>query len=187
MASIVEKETGVSSERKRVAGVFINRLRKGMKLQSDPTIIYGLVGGKGKLGHPLRQSEMRKKTGFNTYHIAGLPPTPIANPGSNAIEAVLNPADTKDLFFVADGTGGHAFAPTLKLHNKNVRAWRKIEVKKRAEKKRQEAEQKRLAALEKNSLKTGKPVQGIKLTGAPTAIISKNGWGNVPLPVRKPQ
>jgi len=191
LASIVEKETGIASERKRVAGVFINRLRKGIKLQSDPTIIYGLVGGKGKLGHPLRQSEMKKKTGFNTYHIAGLPPTPIANPGSKAIEAVLNPADTKDLFFVADGSGGHAFAPTLKQHNINVRAWRKVEAKKRAEQKRKIAEKNRAALLEKKTqekkaVALPKPVKGIKLTGAPIAINGKNGWGNVPLPVRKP-
>ncbi len=188
LASIVEKETGISSERRRVAGVFINRLRKGIKLQSDPTIIYGLVGGKGKLGHPLRRSEMKKKTGFNTYQIAALPPTPIANPGSKAIEAVLNPADTKDLFFVADGTGGHAFAPTLKEHNKNVRAWRKVEAKRRIEKKRREAEKKRLDALAKKSAGTGKPVQGVKLTTTSSAIISKNGWGNnIPLPTRNPR
>jgi peptidoglycan lytic transglycosylase G len=190
LASIVEKETGRSSERKRVAGVFINRLRKGIKLQSDPTIIYGLVGGKGKLGHPLLRSEMNKKTGFNTYHIAGLPPTPITNPGRLSIEAVLNPADTKDLFFVADGTGGHAFAPNLKLHNENVRNWRKVEAKRRLEQKRKEAEKKRLAALENQQKpKEEKTIPSISLS-KPEAISPKNqnGWKNdIPLPVRKPR
>ena len=193
LASIVEKETGRSSERKRVAGVFVNRLRKGMKLQSDPTIIYGLVGGKGKLGHPLRRSEMAKKTGYNTYQINGLPPTPIANPGRKAIEAVLNPADTKDLYFVADGTGGHAFAPTIKGHNNNVRKWRKIEAKRRAEQKRKEAEEARLAALELKqkaaAKETEKTIPGVSVTGdAPTQAIIPNGWGNdIPLPTRKPR
>ena len=188
LASIVEKETGVSSERRRIAGVFVNRLKKGIKLQSDPTIIYGLVGGQGKLGHPLLRSEMKKKTGYNTYQIDGLPPTPIANPGRKAIEAVLNPADTKDLFFVADGTGGHAFAPTLKLHNKNVRQWRKIEAVRRAEKKRKEAEQKRLAALEKKQQVEEKVLPGVTLSSSETAkILPNKGWGNdIPLPTRKP-
>ena len=127
LASIVEKETGRSDERSRVAGVFVNRLKKGIPLQSDPTIIYGLVGGKGKLGRGILRSELTKETPYNTYKIKGLTPTPIANPGRAAIEAVLNPAKTNDLFFVADGTGGHAFAPTLAKHNQNVVAWRKIE------------------------------------------------------------
>ena len=195
LASIVEKETGRSSERKRVAGVFINRLRKGMKLQSDPTIIYGLVGGKGKLGHPLRRSEMAKKTGYNTYQINGLPPTPIANPGRKSIAAVLNPADTKDLFFVADGTGGHAFAPTMKGHNNNVRKWRKIEAKRRAEKKRKEAEQARLAALETKAERPQKDTPENRIPrGKQLPIkrqcksIAANGWGNdIPLPTRKPR
>lgn len=202
LASIVEKETGRSSERKRVAGVFINRLRKGMKLQSDPTIIYGLVGGKGRLGHPLRRSEMKKKTGYNTYQIQGLPPTPIANPGRKSIEAVLNPADTKDLFFVADGTGGHAFAPNLRLHNKNVSNWRKIEAERRREKKRKEAELKRLAKLEKQKIIPQKSMPGITVTppGQTPLQASKLSvalekpsskatsiWGNdIPLPTRKP-
>ncbi len=127
LASIVEKETGVASERRRVAGVFVNRLRKKMRLQSDPTIVYGIVGGKGTLGRPIRKSDIAQRTEYNTYQIDGLPPTPIANPGKAAIEAVLNPADTKDLFFVADGTGGHAFAETLEEHNRNVSRWREIE------------------------------------------------------------
>ncbi len=127
LASIVEKETGVKGERGRVAAVFINRLRKNMRLQSDPTIIYGLVGGQGSLGRPIYKSEIKKKTPYNTYTIKGLPPTPIANPGRKAIHAVLNPAQTNDLYFVADGTGGHKFSETLKQHNSAVRQWRKID------------------------------------------------------------
>lgn len=129
LASIVEKETGRADERARVAGVFSNRIRLGMKLQSDPTIIYGLVGGKGTLGRGILRSEIDKVTPYNTYQITGLPPTPIANPGVAAMEAVANPAKTRDLFFVADGTGGHAFAETLEQHNRNVVRWRQIEQK----------------------------------------------------------
>ena len=127
LASIVEKETGRADERARIASVFQNRIRKKMRLQSDPTIIYGLVGGKGALDGPIMQQDLDRETGYNTYQINGLPPTPIANPGRAAIEAVLRPAKTKDLYFVADGTGGHVFAPTLDEHNKNVFRWRKIE------------------------------------------------------------
>lgn len=130
LASIVEKETGLKSERQRVAGVFVNRLKQNMRLQSDPTIVYGIVGGVGTLGRPILRSDISKKTEYNTYQIDGLPPTPIANPGKAAIEAVLNPAETKDLFFVADGTGGHAFAETLAEHNKNVSRWRALERRK---------------------------------------------------------
>lgn len=126
LASIVEKETGIASERPRVAAVFVNRLRKGMKLQSDPTIIYGLTKGV-PLGRGIRQSEIEKATPWNTYVIFGLPPTPIANPGRDALAAVLNPLETDDLFFVADGTGGHVFAATLADHERNVRNWRQIE------------------------------------------------------------
>ena len=113
LASIVEKETSRADERPLIASVFENRLRKKMRLQSDPTIIYGLVGGKGVLDHPITQEELDRETAYNTYKINGLPPTPIGNPGRAAIEAVLKPAKTKDLYFVADGTGGHAFAPSL--------------------------------------------------------------------------
>jgi UPF0755 protein len=127
LASIVEKETGRADERPLIASVFQNRLRKNMRLQSDPTIIYGLVGGKGALDHPIQQEELDRETQYNTYKINGLPPTPIANPGRAAIEAVLRPAKTKDLYFVADGTGGHIFAPSLDQHNRNVAQWRKIE------------------------------------------------------------
>jgi len=127
LASIVEKETGVAEERRRVASVFINRLEKGIRLQTDPAVIYGVTKWQGALGRGLRQSELRKKTPYNTYLIEGLPPTPIANPGREAIAAVLNPEKTDFLFFVADGSGGHAFSRTLKEHNRNVARWRKIE------------------------------------------------------------
>lgn len=127
LASIVEKETGIAGERAEVAGVFINRLRKRMRLQSDPTVIYGITGGLRDLDGPIRRSHLRDKNAFNTYVIRGLPPTPIANPGREAIAAVLNPAQTSALYFVADGTGGHVFADTLRQHNRNVAAWRKIE------------------------------------------------------------
>ncbi|MBK0397693.1 endolytic transglycosylase MltG [Limibaculum sp. M0105] len=127
LASIVEKETGVPEERGRVASVFVNRLKKGMKLQSDPTIIYGLTEGKGPLGRGIRKSELEKGTPYNTYVIDGLPPTPIANPGREAIMAAVNPDETNFLYFVADGSGGHAFAETLSDHNRNVQRWRQIE------------------------------------------------------------
>ncbi|WP_150287102.1 endolytic transglycosylase MltG [Rhabdaerophilum calidifontis] len=127
LASIVEKETGRADERSRVAGVFYNRLGKNMKLQSDPTIIYGLVGGKATLGRGINRDEILRPTPYNTYVITGLPPGPIANPGRAAIEATANPSRTKDLYFVADGTGGHAFAETLEQHNRNVARWRQIE------------------------------------------------------------
>jgi UPF0755 protein len=127
LASIVEKETGRSDERARVAGVFVNRLGKRMKLQSDPTIVYGLVGGKGTLGRGILRSEIDRPTPYNTYVIEGLPPGPIANPGRASLEAAANPARTSDLYFVADGTGGHAFADTLEQHQRNVVRWRQIE------------------------------------------------------------
>jgi peptidoglycan lytic transglycosylase G len=127
LASIIEKETGKVDERPRVAGVFVNRLRKHMKLESDPTIVYGLVFGKGTLGHSISKAELQESTPYNTYIIAGLPPGPICNPGKAALEAAANPATTKDIFFVADGTGGHAFAETLDQHLKNVAHWRDIE------------------------------------------------------------
>ena len=136
LASVVEKETGISSERDVVAGVFINRLRKGMRLQSDPTIIYGVSKGEPLLNKKgqqrgIRRSEIDKKTDWNTYQIDGLPKTPICNPGKDAIAAVLKPAETDYLFFVADGTGGHVFAKTVREHNNNVIKWRKIERRKR--------------------------------------------------------
>ncbi len=127
LASIVEKETGKADERPRVASVFINRLQKRMRLQSDPTIVYGLVGGKGTLGRGILRSELERATPYNTYAIEGLPPGPIANPGRAAIEAVARPSRTKDLYFVADGSGGHVFAETLDQHSRNVVRWRQVE------------------------------------------------------------
>ena len=139
MASIVENETGLADERPHVASVFINRLRKGMRLETDPTIIYGVchaepkrcIGGRlvsaDGTTRAIRQSELDMVTGYNTYRIYGLPPTPIANPGRAALEAVLDPAHTNALYFVADGTGGHVFSATLAEHNKNVAKWRAIE------------------------------------------------------------
>jgi UPF0755 protein len=131
LASIVEKETGRADERPRVAGVFINRINRKMKLQSDPTIVYGIVGGKGTLGRGILRSEITQATPYNTYVIDGLPPGPIANPGRAAMQAVANPSRTKDVFFVADGTGGHAFAETLEQHNRNVARWRQVEASRR--------------------------------------------------------
>jgi UPF0755 protein len=127
LASIVEKETGKAEERTRVAAVFINRLKSKMRMQSDPTIIYGLTGGKGSLGHPLTKSEMEQPSPYNTYQIEGLPPGPIANPGRASLEAAANPARTKELYFVADGSGGHVFSETYEQHQKNVARLRVLE------------------------------------------------------------
>jgi len=127
LASIVEKETGKADERSRVAAVYVNRLRQKMKLQSDPTIIYGLVGGKGTLGRPIKRSEITQPSPYNTYVVDGLPPGPIANPGRASLEAAANPARTRDLFFVADGTGGHSFTETYDQHQKNVAKLRAME------------------------------------------------------------
>jgi UPF0755 protein len=127
LASIVEKETGKPEERTRVAAVFANRLKQRMKLQSDPTIIYGLVGGKGTLGRPILRSEIDQPTPYNTYVIEGLPPGPIANPGKASLEAAANPARTKELYFVADGTGGHAFSETYPEHQRHVARLRAME------------------------------------------------------------
>ncbi|MCT4576206.1 endolytic transglycosylase MltG [Donghicola sp.] len=127
LASIIEKETGIAEERPQVSSVFTNRLAQGMPLQTDPTVIYGITRGEGVLGRGLRQSELRRETPWNTYVIRGLPPTPIANPGLASLRAAVDPADTPYLFFVADGTGGHAFAETLAEHNANVAKWRAIE------------------------------------------------------------
>lgn len=128
LASIVEKETGKADERPRVAGVFVNRLRDNWKLESDPTILYGLYGGKAwQRSRTILRSEKNAPNRYNTYQIKGLPPGPIANPGRKAMEAVANPSRTKDYFFVADGTGGHIFAETLKQHQNNVIRWREIE------------------------------------------------------------
>ncbi len=132
LASIIEKETGRADERERIGGVFVNRLLKGMPLQSDPTILYGIYGGGVQWGKPILQSEKDAKNAHNTYQIRGLPPTPICNPGRPALEAALNPSQHGDIFFVADGTGGHIFSATLKEHNDAVANWRKVEKEMRA-------------------------------------------------------
>ncbi|MGA0614705.1 endolytic transglycosylase MltG [Paracoccus sp. KR1-242] len=127
MASIIEKETAVADERRVVASVFVNRMRQGMRLETDPTVIYGITKGEGVLDRGIRGSELRRRTPYNTYQIPGLPPTPIANPGRASIDAAMDPEDTDFVFFVADGSGGHAFARTLQEHNQNVARWREIE------------------------------------------------------------
>lgn len=132
LASLIEKETGVAGERKQVSSVFVNRLNQGMRLQTDPTVIYGITKGVGVLGRGLRRSELRRETPYNTYVIPALPPTPIANPGRASLLAAAAPDTTPYIFFVADGTGGHAFAVTLDEHNNNVAEWRKIEAERKA-------------------------------------------------------
>jgi len=133
LASIVEKETAKPEERAHIAGVFINRLRKNMRLQSDPTVIYGL-DRRGSLNRAISKSDLKSDNPYNTYRIRGLPPTAIDHPGREAIEAVLHPLENNDLYFVADGSGGHAFSATLRQHRKNVRNWRRIKKKKKLEK-----------------------------------------------------
>ncbi|MEZ5925080.1 MAG: endolytic transglycosylase MltG [Hyphomicrobiaceae bacterium] len=208
LASIVEKETGRADERDRIAGVFVNRLRKGMRLQSDPTIIYGVTGGKGSLGRPIRRSEIDAKNAYNTYQIDGLPPSPICNPGRAAIEAVLNPADTKDIYFVADGTGGHAFAETIRDHQNNVKSWRRIEAKMRAEKKLAAAEAQTATVSDAAQEVSAGPgvlteLEGVDVEQGETTAVAANDAGeeaalapvaatggtpdpSMPLPERKP-
>jgi UPF0755 protein len=146
LASIVEKETGRPEERPLVASVFINRLKRGMRLQSDPTIIYGITRGKGALDRPILQSDIDTVTPYNTYQVNGLPPTPIANPGKASLEAVLKPARSDYLFFVADGSGGHVFASSLAEHTRNVARWRRIERERAAEREAAESEAEKAGA-----------------------------------------
>lgn len=209
LASIVEKETGRADERDRVAAVFVNRLKKNMRLQSDPTIIYGVVGGKGTLGRPITRADIDGKTPYNTYQINGLPPTPICNPGRSAIEATLNPAQTTDLYFVANGTGGHTFSATLKEHNSAVADWRKIEKEARTEAAADAAAPPAAGAQETRAVSrpAPQPASGAQpTTGLPTVTTLNAGGANaasateraavpapdaagdaVPLPVRKPK
>lgn len=167
MASVIEKETGKRDERERVAAVFVNRLRQNMRLQSDPTILYGLFGGQVSWGKPIQRAEIQSRTAHNTYQITGLPPTPICNPGRASILAALRPAETKELYFVADGQGGHIFSETLKDHNSAVTTWRKVEKDIRS----RQAEAK--AATQKTAEAEPAPAQ------ASTA--------DIPLPIRKPR
>ncbi len=193
-ASIVEKETGKNDERDRVAAVFYNRLKKGMRLQSDPTIIYGITGGQGTLGRGLTKADIDTKTPYNTYQINGLPPGPIANPGKAALEATLNPAQTNDLYFVADGSGGHAFSENLKDHNSAVQKWREVE---RLAKAKSGADVKE-EAPDPDVTPIPEPGESVDIVATPateTAPTTKKtsktvtpaSAADVPLPVRKPK
>jgi UPF0755 protein len=190
MASIIEKETGRADERDRIAGVFVNRLSKGMPLQSDPTILYGIYGGAVQWGKPILQSEKDAKNAHNTYQIRGLPPTPICNPGRPALEAALNPSDHGDLFFVADGSGGHIFTATLKDHNAAVANWRKVEKDIRARQAADDKAEEGTAAAPATPV--ANPVKEIPNPPAedaqgPAAVPAKAVASTIPLPVRKPK
>ena len=195
LASIVEKETGRADERHRVAGVFVNRLKKPMRLQSDPTIIYGIVGGQGTLGRSITRDDIEQKTAYNTYKINGLPPGPICNPGRPALEATLNPAKTTDLYFVADGSGGHKFSATLVEHNDAVANWRKVEKDQRAKEAAEEKAEATAAAPGAKPDAAGKqqaaavPNPPAEEPAAAEAAAPAQGVtaSNVPLPVRKPK
>jgi len=176
----VEREPGRADERDRVAAVFVNRIKKNMRLQSDPTIIYGIVGGQGQLGRSITRSDIDEKTPYNTYQIDGLPPTPIANPGRSSIEATLTPASTNDIYFVADGTGGHAFSENLKDHNAAVANWRKIEKDVRAKDPQEAAATQPAIPVPSNA--TAPPPPPTPPPPPPPAPAARN-----PLPVRKPK
>lgn len=178
LASIVEKETGRADERSRVAGVFVNRLRSRMRLQSDPTIVYGIIGGQGSLGRPIARPDIDTRTAYNTYQIDGLPPGPICNPGRSAIEATLDPAKTTDLYFVADGTGGHTFSASLKEHNSAVQTWRRVERDAKAKQAAQQAALPVPTTLQSTDSGAGQ---------ASSADAAKRASIEVPLPVRKPK
>ena len=190
LASIVEKETGKADERQRVAAVFVNRLRKKMRMQSDPTIIYGIVGGRGSLGRSITRTDIDTKTDYNTYRINGLPPGPICNPGRETIEATLNPATSNELYFVADGTGGHTFSETLAAHNAAVQVWRKIERARGAGQERNagpgvaEGDEAADAEAAPAAAPASAEVVPAAATGAATPVAKKS---NIPLPVRKPK
>jgi UPF0755 protein len=193
LASIVEKETGRADERPRVAAVFTNRLKSNMRLESDPTIIYGLAGGKATLGRGILRSEMEQVTPYNTYRIKGLPPTPIANPGRAALEAVLRPAKTNDLFFVADGTGGHVFAEKFDEHLKNVAKWRVVEKEMRAKEEEEAVKQAATTAGAAAGQAAGggtasAVIPGVAITSAANeAVGDEDPNGGIPLPTRKPK
>ncbi|HET6322590.1 MAG TPA: endolytic transglycosylase MltG [Hyphomicrobium sp.] len=188
-ASIVEKETGRADERGRVASVFMNRLRKGMRLQSDPTVIYGIVGGQGSLGRSITRADLDQKTAHNTYQIGGLPPTPICNPGRSAIEASLDPPKTNDLYFVADGTGGHTFSDSLKNHNAAVSVWRKVE----RERKKDAADTANATAGAADAGDDAIPTTGsdgelrVINSAAPAKAAGTTPGASIPLPIRKPR
>ncbi|MEM7565755.1 MAG: endolytic transglycosylase MltG [Pseudomonadota bacterium] len=165
LASIVEKETGVGAERAHVASVFVNRLRRGMRLETDPTVIYGIFGGEGKpSGRPIYRSDLQKETPYNTYQIAGLPPGPIANPGEAALMATANPIETDDYFFVADGTGGHVFSKTYDEHLANVAKWRQIERERKAAREAAAA-----AAGTETAVAEAAPIEGATILQTPPA------------------
>lgn len=203
-ASIIEKETGRQDERDRVAAVFYNRLKKGMRLQSDPTIIYGIVGGQGVLGRGITKSDIDTKSPYNTYQINGLPPGPICNPGKPAIQAALHPVKTADLYFVADGNGGHTFSETLKDHNSAVQKWRAVEKQTKAKQASDTSDQDTGTAPIPQGTDSG-PKSPVSTKGqksakavAPSASadgaddgaaapVSPANATDVPLPVRKPK
>lgn len=192
LASIIEKETGRSDERDRIAGVFVNRLQKGIPLQSDPTILYGVYGGAVQWGKPIMQTEKDAKNAHNTYQIKGLPPTPICNPGRPALEAALAPAKTNDLFFVADGTGGHIFTATLKDHNAAVQNWRKYEKDLRARQeqaKQNGGDDKGGGTAAKDDIPNppAEAAAAPEPAAAPAAPAGAVQASTMPLPVRKPK